>query len=264
MACMKLWTILLIGGISCCAQAENSADFFETRIRPVLANNCFSCHTTSNLGGLRLDSRASLLKGGKTGPSIVPGKPEESLLIRAVNQQDPKLKMPMGGKLRDEEIADLAAWVKIGAPWPESSISPVPVSKGKSVISAEQRAFWAFKPVRKPAPPQVKNAAWPKSPIDNFVLDELENRGLKLAKPAEKRDLIRRASFDLIGLPPTPDEIDAFLKDSSPDAFARVVDRLLASPHYGERWARYWLDLARYEDEQSPNAFRYRDWIIES
>jgi cytochrome c553 len=262
MAYMKLWIILLVGSISTCAQAENSAELFETRVRPVLANNCYSCHTNSNLGGLRVDSRASLLKGGKTGPAIVPGKPEESLLIRAVSQQDPKLKMPMGGKLKDEEIADLAEWVKIGAPWPESSVSPAPVSKGKSVITSEQRAFWAFQPVRKPAPPQVKNTAWPKSPIDNFILAELENRGLKLGKPADKRDLIRRATFDLIGLPPTPEEIDAFLKDSSPDAFARVVDRLLASPHYGERWARYWLDLARYEDEQSE--FRYRDWIIDS
>ena len=253
--------LLFILAGSCAVQADDSADFFETRVRPVLATNCFACHTSSKLGGLQVDSRANLLKGGKSGPAIVPGKPGESLLIRAVLQQDAKLRMPMGGRLKDQEIADLTAWVEMGAPWPESR-APQPASTSKYRITPEQRAFWAFQPVRKPVPPGVKNTAWVKSPIDNFILAELEKRDLKPAKFAEKRDLIRRATFDLIGLPPTPEEVDAFEKDTSPDSFARVVDRLLASPHYGERWARHWLDLARYEDGPFPNAFRYRDWVI--
>jgi hypothetical protein len=256
--------LLLICAALVSAQEPDPAEFFETRIRPILANNCFACHTSSKLGGLEVNSRENLLHGGKSGPAIVPGKPEESLLIRAVRQQDAKLKMPMGGRLKDEEIADLTAWVKIGAPWPQSKSSLPRSTRTKYDITPEQRAFWAFQPVRKPVPPAVKNTVWAKSPIDRFILAELEKRGLRPAKPAEKRDLIRRATFDLIGLPPTPEEVDAFEKDASPDAFARVVDRLLASLHYGERWARHWLDLARYEDEQFPNAFRYRDWVVEA
>jgi cytochrome c553 len=262
---MKILMVFLVGAALTSAQEEDARQFFETRIRPVLASNCFACHTTSKQGGLRLDSRASLLQGGNSGSAIVPGKPEDSLLIRAVRRQDPRLKMPIGGRLNDQQIADLVAWVKIGAPWPENSMGP-PISPGKSgsVITPQQREFWAFQAVKKPALPEVKDVARVKTPIDRFVLSALEERGLKPGRPAAKRDLIRRATFDLIGLPPAPEEIDAFIEDSSPDAFRRVVDRLLDSPHYGERWARRWLDLARYEDESFPNAFRYRDWVIDA
>jgi cytochrome c553/mono/diheme cytochrome c family protein len=256
------------------AQAKDSDEFFEKRIRPVLATSCHSCHTGSALGGLRVDSREGLLTGGKSGPAIVPGKPEESLLIRAVQQVDEKLKMPMGGKLKDQEIADLVEWVKAGALWPQSKVSH-PAASGEAVISAERRKFWSFQPIQKPALPPVQDSRWVKSPIDQFILSRLEAQGLAPVKPADKRTLIRRASLDLTGLPPTPQEVEAFLKDSSPTAFGTVVDRLLASPHYGERWGRYWLDVARYAEddvrggspkgrEVYPNAWRYRDWVIKA
>jgi hypothetical protein len=266
-------------------------EFFETRIRPVLATNCYSCHTTSRLGGLQLDSRASLLKGGKSGPGFVPGKPAESLLMKAVSQADTRLKMPMGGaKLKDEEIADLAHWIEMGAPWPEGPpASSATGSKNGFVLTAQKRSLWSLQPIRNPGLPAVKNAAWVKMPVDRFVLAHLEQRGLKPLGPANRRALIRRATYDLIGLPPTPEEIAAFENDTTPDAFAKVVDRLLASPHYGERWGRHWLDVARYADGDGPedkpkskargargmtfvgygmtrdgyaNTWRYRDWVI--
>jgi mono/diheme cytochrome c family protein len=248
---------------------DNSREFFENRVRPVLAGRCYSCHTTSKLGGLRLDSRAGLLAGGRSGPAIVPGKPDESLLIRAVTHADPNLQMPKGGgKLADREIADLADWVKAGAPWPEEGVAPA-------------KTFWSFQPLHKAAPPAVKDTGWARTPIDRFILASLEARNIRHAAPADKRTLLRRATFDLIGLPPTPAEVAAFLADNSPDAFAKVVDRLLASPHYGERWGRHWLDVARYADGDAPdgrpvyigygmakdgfvNTFRYRDWVVDA
>ena len=254
--------------------AVDPQDFFENRIRPVLVNRCFACHTDLKSGGLRLDSRERLLKGGNSGPAIVPGNPDQSLLIQVVSWTHARLRMPMGGeKLKEQEIADLRAWVKMGAPWAENGNLPPAGPKTKEfVVTPEQRSFWSFQPSHKPSLPEVRNKAWPKSPIDHFILARLEDKGLKPAPPADKRTLIRRAYFDLIGLPPTPEEAEAFLKDTSPDAFARIVDGLLASPHYGERWGRYWLDVARYgEDdvrglsvESYPNAFRYRDWVIQA
>jgi hypothetical protein len=206
----------------------------------------------------------------------VPGKPDESLLIRAVRQLDPSLKMPLGSKLKDQEIADMVTWVKMGAPWPE----PTQPSRSKSqptefLITKEQRAFWSFQPIRKQAAPKVKDESWIRSPIDRFVLANLESRGLSPMRAADKRTLIKRASFDLIGLPPTPEDVEAFSKDSSPDAFVKVVDRLLDSVHYGERWGRHWLDVARYAEddvrggspegrEMYPNAWRYRDWVVQA
>ena len=252
-----------------------SADFFETKIRPVLANNCFGCHTNTAMGGLRLDSRDALLKGGKRGPAIVPGDAGKSRLIIAVQQSDEAMKMPMGNKLKDGEIANLAAWVKAGAVWPESGATPVKSADGKFVIRPEARNFWSLQALRDPAVPAVKDAKWGRTSIDKFVLAKLESEGLKPVRAAAKRDLIRRAALDLTGLPPTFEEIEAFEKDASPEAFAKVVDRLLASPHYGERWGRHWLDVARYgeDDYRSlnpfprgyrpyPNAFAYRDWVI--
>jgi len=239
-------------------------------VRPVLAKNCYTCHTESQMGGLRLDSRERVVKGGNSGPAILPGDAEHSLLIQAVSQTHARLKMPPGGKLKDDEIASLKNWVNAGAVWPETG--PVIAVKSEYKITPEQRAFWSFQPVHDAAPPQVRHAAWVKGPIDRFILAGLEARDLTPAPAADKRTLIRRATFDLIGLPPTPAEVDAFEKDSAPDAFAKVVDRLLASPHYGERWGRYWLDVARYSDDKLdserdnpyPNAFRYRDWVIQA
>jgi hypothetical protein len=253
-----------------------SPDFFENKIRPVLANNCYSCHTGSQLGGLRLDSRDAMLKGGKSGPGLVPGDPEKSLIIRAVQQTTP-LKMPMGTRLNDQQIEDLVAWVKAGAVWPKAELPSTLSDGGKYTIAPERRAFWSLQPIQDAKPPAVKDARWPKTSIDRFVLAKLEQENLKPVKPASRRDLLRRASFDLIGLPPTPEEVAAFEKDTSPDAFAKVVDRLLESPHYGERWGRLWLDVARYgeDDYRSlnpnprgyrpyPNAFLYRDWVIQA
>ena len=249
--------------------ADSDAAFFTTRILPLLAHNCFACHTDSRLGGLRLDSREAVLQGGKSGPAILLNDPEDSLLIQAVSYTHSRLKMPPTGKLKEEEIADLRSWIKSGAVWPETS---VPKAAPLYVITPERRAFWAFQPVRKPPLPTVKNEDWVRSPIDRFILAKLEESGLKPVGPASKQALIRRATFDLIGLPPSPEEVDGFVNDNRPDAFAKVVDRLLSSPHYGERWGRYWLDLARYADGQlgaskdTPyeNAFRYRDWVIQA
>ena len=246
------------------AEAANPGEFFELRVRPVLAKNCYTCHTDSQMGGLRLDSRERVLKGGSSGPAILPGDAEHSLLIQAVNQTHARLKMPPGGKLTDDEIACLKAWVNAGAVWPETG--PVIAAKPEYKITAEQRAFWAFQPVRNPKLPEVRNAAWAKGPIDRFILAGLEARGLTPVHAANKRTLIRRATFDLIGLPPTPAEVDAFLKDTAPDAFARLVDRLLASPHYGERWGQHWLDVVRFAEShgfemnhERPNAWPYRE-----
>jgi len=247
-------------------------EFFEARIRPILANNCYSCHTTSAMGGLKIDSREGLIQGGKSGPAVIPGKPEESLLIRAVRQVDQRLKMPLGNRLKDQEIADLTTWIGMGAPWPENAKASLPASAGGFKISPEQRSFWAFQPIHRAEPPKVREESWVKTPIDRFVLSRLEANELRPVSAADKRTLIRRATFDLTGLPPNPEEVQAFLQDRSPEAFAKLVDRLLASPHYGERWGRYWLDVARYgEDdirgtsqESYPNAFRYRDWVIKA
>jgi mono/diheme cytochrome c family protein len=256
--------------------APDSIEFFETRIRPLLANNCFGCHTSSAMGGLRLDSRDALLKGGKRGTALLPGDAEKSLLMVAVRHQDESMKMPMGNKLKDAQIQDLAAWVKAGAVWPKSAAAPA-VSKndGKYVILPEMRKFWSLVPLKESPAPAVRDARWAKTNIDRFVLAKLESEGIRPVALAGKRDLIRRATLDLTGLPATFEDIQAFEKDNTPDAFGKVIDRLLASPHYGERWGRHWLDVARYgeDDYRSlnpfprgfrpyPNAFTYRDWVI--
>ena len=248
------------------SQAAESADFFESLIRPVLTRSCFACHTASKLGGLRLDSRTDLLKGGASGPAIVPGDPDRSLLIQAVRRTHEKLKMPPQGRLAEKEIANLVEWVRAGAVWPETPRVSAPPSEGKYVITLAQRAFWSFQPVRKPNLPPVRDAAWGKSPLDRLVLAKLEQQKLRPTPPADKRTLIRRATIDLTGLPPTPEEVRAFLADSAPNAFEKVVDRLLSSPLYGERWGRYWLDIARYTDDllvlKAPAFYQYRDWVI--
>ena len=252
-------------------------EFFESRIRPILANNCYGCHTTSKLGGLRLDSREALLQGGVSGPAVKAGDPDKSPLIQAVLQSG-ELKMPKGSKLKKEEIDDLVAWVKAGAAWPVSPAAKIVTPKdGQYVITADQRAFWSLQPLHATAAPTVQDAERVNTQIDRFILARLEKEGLKPVRAADKRTLIRRATLDLIGLLPTPQEIEDFEKDQSAEAFAKVVDRLLASPHYGERWGRVWLDVARYgeDDYRSldpmrrgynpyPNAYLYRDWVIQA
>ena len=250
------------------------AAFFESKIRPLLIESCFSCHSKdASLGGLRLDSRAAIVKGGASGTALISGDAEKSLLIQVVRQTG-KMKMPQGGaKLSDAKIADLAAWVQMGAPWPETAV-PVGDDGVKAPLGdAHWRTFWSLQPVKKPIIPKVKNVAWATTPIDAFILARLEAKNLTPAPPAEKRALLRRVTYDLIGLPPSAAETDAFLKDASPNAYEKVVDRLLTSPRYGERWARLWLDVARYadtkgyvfnEDRNYYNAYTYRDWVINS
>jgi hypothetical protein len=247
---------------------RSGVEFFESKIRPVLVEQCYRCHSAEAKkarGGLRLDSAAGLRKGGDTGPAIVPGDPGKSLLLRALRHEG-GLKMPSKEKkLPAPVIAHFEAWIKMGAPDPRQDR---PVVKSEIDLTAA-RKFWAFqRAVARPAP-KVKKPGWVTNEIDAFILAELEKRGLRPVRLAGKRELIRRSTFDLIGLPPTPEEVETFEKDSSPDAFARVVDRLLASPHYGERWGRYWLDLARYADDKAlafptpwPHAYRYRDWVV--
>ena len=255
-----VWATLPGNGIL--SAQTSGAEFFEKNVRPLFVQRCFACHSTSPMGGLRLDSRESILKGGGRGPAVVEGKPNQSLLIRALLQTDDSLKMPPGKKLSEAEIATLAQWIAMGAPWA--------ANQSPTATPAAQK-FWAFIPPKDPATPKVKNTGWVRSPIDAFVLAGLEAKDLKPAPPASKRELIRRATFDLTGLPPTPEEVQAFLNDQKDDAFARLVDRLLASPRYGERWGRHWLDVARYADSNGldenlvyRNAFRYRDYVIQA
>jgi mono/diheme cytochrome c family protein len=248
---------------------EPAADFFENQVRPVLAKNCFACHTDTKMGGLQMISRDSLVRGGNSGPAIMPGHPEESLLLQAVRQTHERFKMPPGGKLPDDEIEALARWVRDGAVWPEHKATQPAAGY---TITPEQRAWWSFQPIHKPDPPAVRDRAWTRTAMDAFVMAKLEEKGLRPVEPASPRALLRRASYDLTGLPPTPEQVEAFERDPSPRAFAAFVDGLLASPRYGERWGRYWLDIARYSDdklnptqnEPAPNVWRYRDWVIQA
>ncbi len=252
------------------AADHRAADFFETQVRPVLADNCISCHgPAKQRGGLRLDSRAALLKGADSGPVVAEGQPDKSSLVRAVRYAD-QIKMPPAPKtkLAPGAVEALTEWVRMGAPWPDGGAAVV--AKQPSSEEARKRN-WSFQPVASPSIPTVKNPAWVKNPIDAFILAKLEEKNLAPAEPADRRTLIRRVSFDLIGLPPTPEEVETFVADSSPDAYEKLVDRLLASPHYGERWARHWLDVARYSDTKGyvfneernyPYSYTYRDYVI--
>jgi hypothetical protein len=257
------------------APTPEGLEFFEKKIRPLFAERCYKCHSAQSeklKGGLRLDTREAILKGGDTRAAITPGDPEKSLLIEAVRYKNEDLQMPPKERLTDQQVADLIAWIKMGVPDPRTEkAQPAPPAYNY----AEAKKFWSFQPPRDHPIPAVKQSDWPRSPIDRFILARLEASGLSPAAAAEKRTLIRRATFDLIGLPPSPAEVDAFLTDKSPDAFAKVVDRLLASPQYGERWARHWLDVVRYTDSfdaritgNSPmdinEAWRYRDWVVDS
>ncbi len=238
--------------------------FFETSIRPLLVEQCFKCHSEKKQwANLRLDSREAQLKGGDTGAAIVPGKPEESLLIRAVRHVDEDLKMPPESKLTDRQIADLVKWVERGAVFPQATAT----SKQRS----RDPNHWAFQPRTKVEEPAVRGTGWVRTTIDRFILKKLEEAEIAPAADADRQSILRRVTFDLTGLPPTPAEVEKFLADDRPEAYAELVDRLLASPAYGERWGRHWLDVARYADSNGldenvchGNAWRYRDWVVEA
>ena len=264
------------------APTPQQIEFFETKIRPLLVESCLDCHGEDEKGGLRLDSRAAILKGGDTGPAIVAGDPDASLLMKAVRHVQGISKMPRSAdKLSDAQIGALAEWIRMGAPWGLVATGTRTADSGLRTadrpVDPELRAFWSFQPIAKPSVPDVKNSAWAKTDIDRFVLARMEREGLTPVAAADKRTLIRRATLDLTGLPATAEEIEAFEKDADANAFEKVVDRLLASPHYGEMWGRHWLDVARYgeDDPRSldpdgrgyapyPNAYLYRDWVIKA
>jgi hypothetical protein len=250
----------------------SGTEYFETKIRPILVAKCQTCHSaTPKMAGLDLSSAEGFRRGADSGVLINGADPNESRLLRAVSYEN-QIKMPPTGRLKAEEIDAIRDWVRMGAPWPAEKAVAEQVSRAKpSSDLSEQRKFWSFQPVRKLAAPAVRDSEWGKNPIDAFILAKLEEKNLKPAPPADKATLLRRATFDLTGLPPTEAEIRSFLEDTSPQAFARVIDRLIDSPRYGERWGRHWMDVARYadstgadEDHRYPYAWRYRDYVIDS
>ncbi len=271
---VSVWAVVATAALAPAADttpADPAAlEFFENKVRPVLAEHCFSCHgPDKQKGGLRLDSAGSMRTGGDSGPVVVPGDPDHSRMIQAVRQEG-ELKMPPKGKLTAAEVEALAAWVKLGAPWPKVDRGQRTEDRGQTDDPA--KTHWAFQPVRQPPIPTPRGPqSATRNPIDAFILAKLEERGLTLSPPADRTTLLRRVTLDLTGLPPTPAEVDAFVNDPSPDAYGKVIDRLLASPHYGERWGRHWLDIARYADSKGyvfqeerryPFAYTYRDYVI--
>ena len=252
--------------------------FFEQNVRPLLVEKCYSCHAAKKQkGGLRLDSIEAILKGGESGPAVVPGKPAESLLVAAINYAGPE--MPPDGKLAAEKVAILTRWVASGATWPIGDRAAHAVGKstnaGQVGLSSAGGVLWSLQAVRECRPPEVSESrddswsSWPRNPIDRFVLKGLRDRGLEPAGEASRVSLIRRVAFDLTGLPPTPEQVDAFVADQAPEAYERLIDRLLASPAYGQRWGSHWLDLVRYaesdgyrQDAFRPAAWRYRDYVV--
>ena len=256
--------------------ADEGIEFFEKKIRPVLIEHCYKCHSADAeqkgklKGKLRLDLREAIRGRGESGlAAVVPGKPDESNLYRAITYLDPELVMPPKTRLAKGVVADFKQWIEMGAPDPRDG--RLAKAEAKQIDFAEARKFWAFRRPGEPTLPSVQASAWPREDLDFFILARLESNQLQPAPAAAKRTLIRRATYDLTGLPPTMEEIADFLADESPDAFRRVVDRLLASPHYGEKWGRHWLDVARYADSNGldenlayVNAFRYRNYVIDA
>ncbi|MFO0428389.1 MAG: PSD1 and planctomycete cytochrome C domain-containing protein [Planctomyces sp.] len=260
-------------------QTAEQTEFFEANVRPLLISRCYECHsgeaeTAGQLKGeLRLDTRAAMQRGGSSGQVLIPGKPDESLLIQSVRYTDLNLQMPPEQQLSQDEVAILERWVSMGAPDPRDTDphGDSETSKKNGVDFEAARKLWAFQIPVKHDPPEVMDTDWPQRQLDHFILSSLEQKTLSHSPQADRRDLIRRASFDLTGLPPTPDEVEAFENDPSPQAWETVVTRLLNSPHYGERWGRYWLDVARYADDQgnsfltpTPAAYLYRDWVVKA
>ncbi|MEC9092068.1 MAG: DUF1549 domain-containing protein, partial [Planctomycetota bacterium] len=279
MAC--LW-IGMLSSVANAIQEKPNADqlhFFESKIRPLLIDRCIDCHSHENPENhLSLESKQAMLRGGDLGPAIVPGKPHQSLLIGAINH-DGFLKMPPKEKLSTADVVNLTNWVQMGAPWTpgkeptgsEKTASSQQKNGQPFVFSQKQKDHWAFQPITEPDLPKVKGSNWPRSEIDFFILRQLERQGLKPAPDIDRAGWIRRATFDLLGIPPTYAEISDFVVDPSAHAFEKVVDRLLASPRYGEKWGRHWLDVARFADSNGldenlsyANAFRYRDYVIRS
>jgi hypothetical protein len=262
------FVLLLIAAAALCQAQSPNTEFFEKKIRPVLAEKCYACHNSkakAPMGGLALDTRAGLLK------VVVAGKPEESKLLKAVCYTDAQLKMPPTGKLPDAAISDLQQWIAMGAPDPRMDAAPATTRQG--IDFEKGKKWWAFQPLKQLDPPKVSNPQWPRRKIDYFILAKLDQNKLQPSPAADKRTLIRRAYFDLIGLPPSYEEVQAFVENPAPDAYEQLIDKLLASSHYGERWGRYWLDVARWAEDhptsESTNqphkfAWRYRDWVIEA
>src|SRR5262245_42199440 len=269
MRCAVLALLLVPGAAASDTTSADDRLFFEKSIRPLLVARCQPCHSAAGKkqrGGLLLDSRSALLEGGDSGPAIVPGQPARSLLIQAVRHEHATLQMPPAGKLLAREIALLEEWVRRGAVFPGP-----PAGLARTAIDLiAGRKFWSFQPLRIAELPRVKDPSWPRRRIDHFLLSQMEKCGLAPAPQADRRTLIRRVTFDLVGLPPTPGEVEAFVHDTHPDAYERLVDRLLGSPHHGERWARLWLDLVRYCDVAEPWAglkgspYFYRDWVVDA
>jgi len=265
-----LWRVCLLGALvgatpaSAAPPVSNGDELFETQVRPLLAKRCLSCHSgAAARGGLALDSRAGWQKGGASGPALLPGNAESSLLLKAIRHSPGAPAMPPGSKLSDAEISVFTNWIKRGAPDPRDG--------KKANTAADRSARWALQLLTHPHPPKVKMTAWVRTPIDRFILAKLEAKRLHPAPEADRRTLLRRVTYDLIGLPPTPQETVAFLADNAPNAYEKVVDRLLASPHYGERWGRHWLDVVHYgdthgydKDKRRDNAWPYRDYVIDS
>jgi len=253
------------------AANEQHVAYFQQQVLPLLKQHCFECHGGKEVkGGLRLSSRAGILRGGDLGPAVELEDRAESTLLAAINYDG--LEMPPAGKLPPEKIAVLTRWVTLGIPWTPGGAEELPEKDhGPLQVTAEDRNYWAYRPVRKPPLPEIRNASWIRNAIDTFILSHLEAAGLQPVSEADRRTLIRRATYDLHGLPPSPAEVDRFLADESPDAYERLIDRLLASPRYGEKWGRHWLDLVRYaethgyeRDSPKPAAWRYRDYVIEA
>ncbi|NBV85827.1 MAG: DUF1549 domain-containing protein [Verrucomicrobia bacterium] len=273
---VSLACLLAAGSQAVCAAEPPTAealDFFEKKIRPVLIDKCYKCHSSESeslKGGLLLDSREGWLKGGETGPALVPGNPDKSLGIAAIRYTEDDMLMPpkkSGGKLPANVIADFESWVSQGAPWPPETKANKKVARFD--LQERKQQHWCWKPPVAPLPPTVKSGSWAQSAVDGFILAQLEAKNLKPAPATDRTALLRRLCFDIIGLPPTPEETTAFLNDTAPNAVEKVVDRLLASPHYGERWARHWMDLVRYAegrghefDPPIANAWQYRDYLI--
>jgi len=254
--------------------AEPSLAFFEKEVKPLLQQHCVKCHGGEEKirGGLKLTSRKAVLEGGDTGPAFDAKNPAESLVVKAIEYKHEQYRMPPKGKLPEKDIAVLTKWVMDGVAMPEGGEQNVPKPHVKAgVVTEEAKRYWAYQPIRKPALPTVQNKAWAKSPIDVFVLAKLESNGLSPVSAAEKVTLVRRAYYDLLGLPPTPEQVDGFVNDRSPNAWEKLLDSLLASPHYGEKWGRHWLDVVRFaetngyeRDGPKPHAWRYRDYVIKS
>jgi len=257
------------------APTPKDLEFFEKKVRPLMVTHCLECHSGDEPEGqLSMESLGGLLTGGLRGPALVPGKPDQSLLVTAIRHNE-ELKMPPKRKLPTTERAILTSWVKRGAPWPNAKATPKPSSNPKTpggpLFSRAQKQYWAFRPLATATPPLVKAENWVNSPIDRYILARLEATGLQPAPPASPLAWLRRVTFDVTGLPPTPGEIESFLGDTSTEARSRVIDRLLASPAYGERWGRHWLDVARYADSNGldenlcyGNAYRYRDYVVDA